>query len=256
MIAIRNISRFRAASIHLTISAGIAALALGVMLALWYPPPLFAAMGGKELIVLIVGVDVAIGPLITLIIFDTRKKELVFDLAVIAALQLAALAYGVYAMHSGRPVFTVFAEPQLAVVAAAEIDPEELAKARVEEFRHLSLTGPRLVATAEPTDIEERNTIVFRSAFGLGMEYMPKYYVPYAEKRGEVLKASRPLADLDLRPDDRERLDRYLARSGRNTDDLRCLPVKTKLGLLTAIIDARNGDLFDILDIRPDLRRR
>lgn len=256
MLNIRSISRYRAASIHLAVSAGIAALVMLVMLALWYPPPLFGAMGGTELIALIVGVDVAIGPLITLIIFDTRKKELVFDLSVVALLQLAALSYGVYAMHAGRPVFTVFADPELAVVAAAEIDPGDLAKGRRDEFRHLSLTGPRLVATEPPTDPNELSSIAFGALAGMGIQHLPRYYVPYADKRQQVLKASRPLADLTLAGDDRRRLDEYLSRSGRPAEGLRCLPVKTKRALLTAMIDARSGDLVAILDINPGLGAR
>ena len=253
MLAIKNISRYKAASIHLAISAGIAALVLAVMLALWYPPPLFTAMGGVELIVLVVGIDVAIGPLITLIVFDTRKKELLFDLSVVAALQLTALSYGSYAMYSGRPVFTVFTGQQFAVVAAAEIDPDDLAKAQAGEFRHLSLTGPHLVAVEPPTDPDELSNIAFGALAGLGIQHLPKYYVPYAKKRAQALAAARPLADLDIGPEDKLRLERYLAASGRNAAALRCLPVKTKRAPLTAMIDATSGDLLDLLGIKPDL---
>ncbi len=256
MIAISPISRYRAALVHLAISAAIAAAALALMLTLWFPPPLFGAMGGTELALLIVGVDVAIGPLITLIIFDTRKKELIFDLAVVAVLQMGALAYGVYAMHAGRPVFIVFAESQFAVVPAAEIDANDLAQGRSEEFRTLSLTGPRLVATEEPTDPEVRSTIVFGSLAGFGVQHLPKYYVPYAKRRGQVLRESRSLADLDPAPPDRERLNGYLKRSGRKVEELRCLPVKTKRAVLTAIIDSSNGDLLDVLDIEPAIGAR
>ncbi len=251
MIELKNISRYKAALTHLAISACIGALVLSTMLVLWYPPPLFAAMGGGQLATLIIGVDVAIGPLITLIIFDTRKKELVLDLAIVAALQLGALGYGVLAMHSARPVFTVFTEHQLAVVSAADIDQTELAKARFEEFRHFSLTGPRIVAVNAPSD--ELSNIFLSNLAGFDIEQLPKYYVPYAEKRAQVLKASLPLAELDLRPVDMERLGIYLQRSGRKAEELRCLPVMAKRESLTALIDARNGDLLDILDIRPDL---
>ena len=255
MISIKQISRFRAAAIHLALSAAIAVATVTVMLTLWYPTPLFGAMGGMELLILIVGVDVAIGPLITLIIFDTRKKELVFDLAVVAALQLIALSYGVYAMHSGRPVFTVFNGQILAVIPAADLDPKDLALGRSEEFRSLSLTGPRLVATEEPTDPEERSNIAFGSLGGFGIQHLPKHYVPYADKRTAVLAAAHPLDELDLGDEDKERLRRYLSRSGRKAADLRCLPVSTKRVLLTGVFDAGSGDLLDILDIRPTLRQ-
>lgn len=251
MLSIAHISRYKAASIHLALSAVIAALALWVMLALWYPPPLFKAMGGMELIVLIVGVDVAIGPLITLIIFNPRKKELLFDLSVVAVLQLAALCYGVYAMHAGRPVFTVFTGEHFAIAAAAEIDTEELAKASSDEFRQLTLTGPRLVAVNPPTDPEELSNIAFAALGGSGIEHLPRYYVRYADKSKLVRSVARPLSDLDLDENGRRRLDRFLAASGTRASELVCLPVKTKFAVLTAIIDARNGDLLSILDIEP-----
>lgn len=254
MLAIKNLSRYRAASYHLVISAGIAAITLTVMLALWYPSPLFAAMGGMELIALIVGVDVAIGPLITLVIFDTRKKELLFDLAVIALLQVAALGYGVYTMSLARPVFMVATDLGIRVVPAVEIDDEELAKAQRDEFRHRPLTGPQLVAVQEPSDKKEREKIVFAALAGKGIQNLPQYFVPYAEKRTEVVKISRPLADLDLTDEDRAHLDAYLRRVGRKADELRCLPVTTKRGLLTAILDA-NGELLELLAIPPDLRQ-
>lgn len=253
MISFKNVSRYKAASVHLAISAGIATLVLAIMLILWYPGPLFMAMGGGQLATLIIGIDVTIGPLITLIIFDTRKKNLIYDLMVIAALQLGALGYGMLAMYSGRPVFEVFTGQQFAVVSAAEIDPDQLAKARMEEFRHLSLSGPRLVAANPPTDTEELNSIAFAGLVGLGIQHMPKYFVPYAEKREQVLKASRPLSDLDLKQMDQKRLEKYLQHSGRKMEDLRCLPVTTRNGLLTALVDARNSSLLEILDIKPNL---
>ena len=81
-----TLNRWKAATLHLGISAAIAATVVALMLALWYPKPYFEAMGGDTLIMILIGVDVVIGPLITLVIFDPKKKKLKFDLAVIAAL--------------------------------------------------------------------------------------------------------------------------------------------------------------------------
>lgn len=255
MLAIRNVSRYKAASVHLVISATIAAIALAVMLFGWYPPPLFTAMGGAELALLIVGIDVAIGPLITLIIFDPRKKELAFDLTIIAVIQMAALAYGMYAMHSGRPVFTVFDGQKLAVVSAAELDPNDLAQGRREEFRTLSLTGPRLVAVEPPTDADELSNIAFGALGGMGIQHLPKYYVPYAEKRSVVLAAAHTLDEFDLSNEDEKRLQQFLDRSGRKVTELRCLPVTTSRAMMTGIIDAGSGSFLAILDVQPVLRR-
>jgi hypothetical protein len=77
---------------HPGLSALIGATVVVVMLTLWYPRPYFDAMGGQALLALIVGVDVTLGPLLTLIVFNPKKQELKFDLAVIAACQLTALS--------------------------------------------------------------------------------------------------------------------------------------------------------------------
>ena len=252
MIAIKAVSRFKAASWHLLISAAIAAATLAIMLALWYPPPLFQAMGGTELAILIVGVDVAIGPLLTLIIFDTKKKELVFDLAVIAAIQLAALCYGIYAMHAGRPAFIAFVENRFAVVSAAELEPEALANARLPEFRALSLTGPKLVAVDMPSDPKEVEAIMLASTMGLGAQHLPKYYAPYTERRQMVVSAARPLSGLrNLTTEETARLQDAVAAAKAGGRELRYLPVLTKLAILTALTDARSGELVEIVAVNP-----
>jgi len=67
-------TRWQAAQIHLGISAMIAALVVWIMLYLWYPEPYFRVSGGQTLLLLLIGVDVVIGPLLTLIVFDPRKR--------------------------------------------------------------------------------------------------------------------------------------------------------------------------------------
>ena len=62
----------------------------------WYPYPYRELSGGRELFALVVAVDVVLGPLITLVIFNPAKtrRHLVMDFTVIGLLQVAALAYG------------------------------------------------------------------------------------------------------------------------------------------------------------------
>src|SRR5262245_30915782 len=100
----RPMSRWKAAGIHLLLSAAIAAAVVIFMLTVWYYWPLFEAAGGSRLILILVGVDVTLGPLITLIVFKSGKKSLKFDLTVIALFQVAALIYGIYTFYLARPV--------------------------------------------------------------------------------------------------------------------------------------------------------
>ena len=75
-----------------------------------------------------VGVDVVCGPLLTLVLFNPAKsrRELRLDLSLVAVIQLAALAYGLYSISLARPVIQAFETDRFAVVSAVEIDPGQL----------------------------------------------------------------------------------------------------------------------------------
>src|SRR3954467_13186844 len=80
--------RVRASAVHFTLSVIIATAVFCIIYFVWFPGVLFDGAGGSALLRLIFFVDVTLGPLLTFIVFVPRKKSLVFDLSVIAALQL------------------------------------------------------------------------------------------------------------------------------------------------------------------------
>ena len=105
-----SLNRWKASLAHLAISAAIGVAVVTLMLVVWYPRPYFKAMGGDVLILLLIGVDVVIGPLITLIIFDPGKGAQVRPERD-RALQLAALAYGCHVMFGAPGVQRVRGRP-------------------------------------------------------------------------------------------------------------------------------------------------
>jgi hypothetical protein len=246
-----SLSRWQAAAIHLALSALIAATAFGIIIALWYPRPYFDVMGGKELLIILVSVDVCIGPLLTLIVFNPAKKGLRRDLAIIAAVQLAALVYGAWVTFGARPVFTVFAKDHFDVVAANELDDEDLAKAPP-EFRSLSLTGPRIIGTRMPTDPDERNKVVLAVTSGKDLQDFPKYYVPYADMAAEVKKAAKPLnALLKTHPEALGAIRAAAVEAGRPESLLLYVPLRARMQAMTAVLDARDMRLVTIAPIDP-----
>ena len=100
--------RVRASAVHLGISTVIALAALTLIYLVWYPQSLAETQGVSRLALVLIGVDVTIGPLITLIIFNRAKKSLRFDLAVVACLQVAALIYGMHSIFIARPAIIAF----------------------------------------------------------------------------------------------------------------------------------------------------
>lgn len=123
--------RIKAFLIHLAISIVVALAAMALVFGLWYPSPLHAALGVTGIFLLLLAVDVVLGPCLTLVVFKPGKKTLVFDLAVIVVLQAAALVYGLYTVAEGRPAWLVFAHDRFDVVRVVDINTEHIDEAAV-----------------------------------------------------------------------------------------------------------------------------
>ena len=91
---LRPNNRWTAFAIHLTGSAIAFLLLAFTIRQLWYPGVLFFTEGGLEGLKLIAGVDIIIGPLLTLIVYNIQKRELRRDLAIIGIFQALCFAGG------------------------------------------------------------------------------------------------------------------------------------------------------------------
>jgi len=246
-------SRLLAALVHLLISLCIAAGVFMLMLLVWYPHPYFEASGALRLALIVIGIDVVVGPVLTFVVFKRGKKTLKFDLSVIAVLQLTALAYGIHVVYVARPVFLVFAVDQFEIVAANDLDPDSFAKARGTQFGTLSLTGPRLVAAQMPQDPKEKERILMSAVnTGRDLPQMPEYYVPYEQQKPNAVSHAKPLAELRKRgPEAAARLRAVEERARAKSIELAYLPVKGRSQDLSALIDRRTGELFALVPIAP-----
>jgi hypothetical protein len=251
MIALASLNRYQAAGIHLAISALVAATVLAALLLVWYPQPYFRLAGGAGLMLILIGVDVVMGPLLTLVVFDPRKKSLRFDLAVIATLQLAALAYGISVIAQARPAYVVFAASRFTVVAANAIHPESLAAAKP-PFDALPLDGPRIVGARMPDDPAERDKVVLLAVGGIDLTSLPRYFVPILDVVDDLKTKARPL-DTIARGDAgaKAAVDAAVARSGRPPSSLAWVPVVGRLESGVAIVDTSRGEVVAVLPIDP-----
>ena len=241
-MAARAFTRWQAAGTHFLISLAIAAAALAVILGVWFPGALFEAAGGLGLLYLVVGVDVVLGPLLTLVVFKSGKPGMKFDLAVIGAVQLAALVYGCSVVAQARPAFVVFVLDRFEMVAAVELAPEELAAAKRPEFRSVPWTGPKLVAADLPTDIAERQKLVALAQAGVDVQHFPRYYVPYEDRTQQVLAKAATIARLRAtEPANMPAVEAWLASSGTKEDEVRALLLRTRFAWLVVLVDPRTA---------------
>ena len=249
MIVVDN--RYKAFGTHLLGSVVVALLTSALVFMVWYPGLLASATGVIGVFLIVLAVDVVIGPLITLIVFNTAKKELKRDLAVVLLLQLAALGYGVHTVWVARPVYQVFNTDRFDLAYANDFDEAKLKKATSAEFGSLPWSGPRTIAAKRPESGKLRNEILFSSlAGGDDIAQMVQYYVPYAELKDEVLKRQQPLDKLLLfnatRTAEVEALRRrYASRS------VGFVPLKGKVKDLTVVIDAQTAEVLETVALEP-----
>lgn len=250
MSRFQGISRWRASGIHLGLSAAIGAVAVSVMLLAWYPGEYFRISGGSMLVLIMVGVDVGLGPAITLIIFDPAKgRRLLFDLLFIAVVQTAALAYGAYIMFEARPAYAVFVADRFDVVNVADLGAAKRARATDPRFRDLPWFGPRLAVSRLPADRAAREEVMMAAAQGVDLMLEPKYWVPYGAGRDLVLKRAKPLdAFRSAAPGNAAAIDAALARLGRSADSVRAVGVNASHGAALMLVDATTAEPLGMID--------
>lgn len=236
-------ARLHASLLHLLASILAAALVAGLVFLWWFPWPYRELAGGRELFWLVVGVDVVMGPVLTFVVFNRRKSagELRRDVAVIVALQLGALAYGMWSVAQARPVYLVYEVDRFRVVTAADIDPATLHQAR-HGLDRLPWTGPRLIAVRRPEAGAEMNQSIDLALRGIDLSVQPAFWVPFEAEQALALARARPLPQLIARlPAQAQALHQAAAQTGRAVEGLHYLPLTARSAFWTALVDPASG---------------
>jgi len=245
-------NRWKAAAIHLSLSAVIAVLIGALLYFVWFPSPYFAAAGASKLILLLMGVDVCIGPLLTLLVVNCNKpaKLLLLDLTVIGVLQTIAFGYGLHVIISARPVFIVAEVDRLVMVTAGQLSDADLAKGQQPEFRKRSLTGPILVGALPPKGKDAGDFALRVMETGKDVDQLPKYYLPYDQVIDDVMKRSKPLSSLKNATASQQA---YLAtlQAAYPTLTLKVLPLQRGEHSYSAIISPASKHPIAVLAIDP-----
>ena len=246
------INRFLAFGIHLAISLLFALVAAALVSFGWYPGALATVTGVTPIFLLIVGVDVVVGPSLTLLVFDRAKKELQRDLSIIAVLQLIALGVGLQTVFSARPVYLVFAIDHFETVYATDLPQKVLTDAGNPGFATLPFFGPKTIGARLPENIAPARGILERSQQLLRLPLTPQYYVPYPEIAPEASKAARPLAALSAGPgSDQGRIVAIQQRFAAQPEPVGFLPVRGGDWAyeLTALVRLDTGEVLEIIDL-------
>lgn len=240
-------ARFKASLFHLALSFVVISLVLSALIFLCYPLNLIETSGVYQVLTILFSVDIILGPLLTFIIFDKRKKELKRDIGFIICLQALALCYGVYNLAKARPVYVAYAIDRFVVVHANEIPENELLAAKDTSFKTSPILGPKWVSANSPQTQEERDKIIFG---GTDIDKMPRLYSDINTSSAIRNERTKPLQDLlDKNPNKTKRAQKIINQFKNKS--VGYVPVTGRGGDIVAIIEKPTGKVLKLVNLLP-----
>ena len=109
--------KLKAFTTHLLLTVVVAILGALVVFFIWYPKSLSLMLGAVGIYKLIVGVELVLGPIMSLVIYSPNKSryKLTRDYALVGCVQVAALLYGLGVMAQARPVYLIFVKDRIEI---------------------------------------------------------------------------------------------------------------------------------------------
>jgi hypothetical protein len=148
-------SRFTASFVHLLLSAVLLAILISIVIFVWYPGALMFAGGAEQGLKIVIAVDLILGPLLTLVVYNLNKprKELIRDLAIIAIFQFSCLFVGMSLVYEQRPIAVVYSGNDFYI-----LDQQQVEKHEIEMTILDSIEGryPKIIFEKPPLNENER----------------------------------------------------------------------------------------------------
>jgi hypothetical protein len=249
------IFRLKAFGTHLLVSLAVLTLLLGILYLGWYRWPGWYLADVSQVVLVMTGVDLVLGPLLTLVVASAAKtrRMLARDIAVIATVQLIALLYGSMQLWNGRPLYYAFSENVLQLVQAYDIDPKELTLARqlaaplIPHWYSL----PRWIWAPLPQDPAEHDRIIAQAvSLGDDVISMPRYYKPWEAGLTMLHTQLKKVDDVGyFMPKDKKILKNQMRASGYSPDQSNSIPLTGRGKPLLAVFDPATTRLAAIFKV-------
>jgi hypothetical protein len=238
--------------LHLLGSIVALSLILGSLYVGWYRWPGWYLADVAQVVKVMTGVDLVVGPLLTVVIANPRKprRELARDIGVIVAIQLFALVYGTVSLWNGRPLYYAFSETQLQLVQAYDIDAGEAALA-LRQNPALAphwYSLPRWIWAPLPPDPDEHARIVASAiAGGADVISMPRYFKRWEDGLPSLRTQLKKVDDLGYFSGvDKKVLKQRMQAAGLDTDRLNSMVLTGRGKPLLAVFDRNSVTITSI----------
>ena len=232
---------------HLSISFLIALLVVGLVFFIWYSSPLATAVGVTHIFLMLLVIDVILGPLLGLLVYKEGKKTLKFDLSVIILIQIAALCYGVFSIEQGRPAWLVFHADRFELVRKNDLILENIGQAQP-QFQQVSWTGPQFAAVKLAVSPQQRQNDMFIEVLGgISLARQPARYVELSQAKNQIQQRALPLIELE-QYNSKTEVEKTLAKYP-NADAW--LPLKANAVDMVVLVNKESASIIKIVDLRP-----
>ncbi len=243
-------SRYQAFLYHFLISLLVFFVLAYLVLFQWYPDFFYAIDGGWEGMRIIIGVDLIMGPLLTLIVFKAGKPGLKFDLTAIGTFQAVCLAAGLYIVYSERPIFFIYYDKHFYSSSADTFTNYGVSTPDPYEFTDEMPAKVVSLLPINPIEEADVRRILFQDGIPAWV-YKPTYsnLEDYMDK-----VIAEGTSEEELRGRDSERnLDTWLSQNGGAFIDYAFIPIHSRYR--DAFLGIRKSDqsIVGIVEIPPPL---
>lgn len=233
--------------VHIITSVIIAFLLTLIVFFIWYPSPFATAVGVTYIFLMLLVIDIILGPLLGLLVYKEGKKTLKFDLSVIILIQIAALCYGVFSIEQGRPAWLVYNVDRFELVRKNELVNTNIQQAQA-QFQQPSWFKPQYVATEFAKDTQQRNDEMFAEVFsGISISQRPERYVELTQAKTQVQQRALPLVELE-QYNPKKDVEKTLAEYPKADA---WLPLKANAVDMVVLVNKESASIIKIVDLRP-----
>lgn len=226
---------------HLSGSLLIAFLALLLVFGFWYPTPLAQAVGVMNLFLMMIVIDVIVGPFLSFLIYKEGKKTLRMDLTIIIFLQFAILIYGLYSIEQGKPAYITYNLDRFELVRKNEIISSDY------QYNDNFGSYPSYVAVKYPDDNRLKEKLMFDELFGgISLSQRPDFYQELQSAKQQMDNKVLSLKDLS-KYNSPSQVDKILSKYPKA---IGFFPLKANNLDMTVLVD-KDYKVIKIVNLRP-----
>ncbi|SEO76325.1 TfpX/TfpZ family type IV pilin accessory protein [Acinetobacter sp. yr461] len=236
-------SRLKFFLVHFSCSLFSALLLLFWVFKVWYPYPLAQALGVTNIVIMIVIIDLIIGPILCFIIYKVEKKTLRFDLSVIIFFQIVAFLFGFYNLSQGRPVWLVYNQGNIDLVQRVEIIKDDMGKALL-KFQKIPMFGPE-IAAVKTMNLNEMN-VNKEKAKAISFIQQPEKYILLKDEYVNIKKNIHNINEL-YKKNQKKKIDDLLLKYPNAQG---WLPLRATTQNMVVLMNIDKAQIMAIVDLK------